>query len=81
MLQKCSCGRQGAGGVGTGGDGPGQYRERFDAIQSNTKVLRGELQKAAADAEEGIKKLVAGAATLREIAQLLNSIDKMSAVG
>jgi hypothetical protein len=57
-----------------------EAQQQLRTIHEQSTYLTSQLHKAANDAEAGIKKLIGGVATLRDIATVLQSIDKMSHV-
>lgn len=70
---RCSCGR----GAGHGGDNS-EAQQQLRTIHEQSAYLTAQLHQAANDAEAGIKKLIGGVSTLRDIATVLQSIDKLS---
>ncbi len=57
-----------------------ELKQHLRDINERSTYLTGQLHKAANDAEQGIQKLVAGVVTLRDIAAVLASLDKLSLV-
>jgi len=75
QLSNCSCGK---GGSSNGPDADGA--QQLKTINEQCRYLNTRLHKAASDAEAGIKSLMGGAAILRDMAAVLQGIDKLSHV-
>lgn len=68
----------GGGGVGMGSSPSMPMKGEAETVKEQTAFAMSELHRAANEAEEGVKKLMGGVNTLREIAAALSSVQKIS---